>query len=139
MYGSRETNIVRLIQSRIEAGKELTNSKSHIKIVNVGEFYYVQHWNTKIAVGVRTEPPFAMTTKGWNTKTTINYLRALGFDLKNKRISLRKYRNPKTHRMVNDFRNVLHIDDHPMLDESGEPDYFAWYGHNGVRVSGDFF
>ena len=133
MY-SRTTGAVGLMLNRIREGRELSRKSLRIKVINVGRFYYVQHWNTKIAVGIRGELPFAMTTQGWNTKTTLSILRNLGFNLHTERISLGKRRNPNTHRMNNIFERVLHVDGKPMLDESGAPDYGAWYGHGGIRL-----
>ena len=134
MY-NRETGAVGLMLDRIHAGREMNRLGSmHLKVVNVGRFYYIQHWNTKIAVGLRGELPFVMTTQGWNTVTTLNILRSLGFNLTTKKISLGMKRNPKTHRMNNIFQRVLHIDDKPMLDNEGRVDYDSWYGHGGIRI-----
>lgn len=131
----RETGAVGLMLNRIRTGREMNRLASmHLAVVNVGRFYYVQHWNTKIAVGLRGELPFAMTTQGWNTVTTLNILRSLGFNLHTERISLGTKRNPKTHRMNNIFARVLHIDGKPMLDSIGNVDYGSWYGHGGIRL-----
>lgn len=139
MY-NRETGAVGLMLHRIREGREMNRLGSmHIAVVNVGEFYYVQHWNTKIAIGKRGEMPFAMRTKGWNTVTTLNILRSLGFNLETKKIVLARAKNQKTHRMNNIYERVLHIDGKPMLDERGCVDYDAWYGHGGLRATSDFF
>ncbi len=134
MYNS-ETGAVGLMLSRIRESREMHRLDSmHLAVVNVGQFYYVQHWHTKIAVGLRGELPFAMTTQGWNTVTTLNILRSLGFNLVTKRISLGMQRNPVTHRMNNIFKRVLHIDGKPMLDNKGNVDYWSWYGRGGIRL-----
>ena len=134
MFGSRDTKAVGLMLSSILGDKEMHRSSMHIKVVHVGKFYYVQHWNTKIAIGKRGEFPFAMTTQGWNTVTTKNYLRALGFDLETKKMIIARRKNYKTGRMNNVYDQVLHIDGHPMMDEEGCVDYKAWYGRGGLRL-----
>lgn len=139
MY-NRETGAVGLMLHRIREGREMNRLGSmHIAVVNVGEFYYVQHWNTKIAIGKRGELPFAVRTCGWNTVTTLNILRCLGFNLETKKIVIGRRMNESTHRMNNIYDSVLHIDGKPMIDSEGDVNYNAWWGHGGINATTDFF
>lgn len=132
-----------LVCDRIMRGIPLKRKSMNVEIVFVadGEYYYVRHYNTIVAIGKKGEPPFACRTCGWNTCTTLGLLRSLGFDLETKRIPIGEpYRNPKTHRMTQNRDRILHIHGRPMLDESGEDvDYKSWWDKNGFCLGRSHF
>lgn len=137
------TRCAQLVCDRIMHGIPLQRKSMRVQVVfpNDGDFYYVQHYSTIVAIGKKGEPPFACRTCGWNTPTTLGLLRSLGFDLESKLIRIGKpYRNPKTHRMIQDRSRILHIHGRPMLDESGEcADYESWWDKNGFRLGRSYF
>ena len=132
-----------LVCERIMRGIPLQRKSMHVQIVfpGAGDFYYVQHYSTIVAIGEKGEPPFACRTRGWNTNATLGLLRSLGFDLESKLIPIGKpYRNPRTHRMRQDRSRILHIHGRPMLDESGEQaDYESWWDREGHRLGRSYF
>jgi hypothetical protein len=132
-----------LVCDRIMRGIPLKRKSMNVQVVfpNDGDFYYVQHYSTIVAIGKKEEPPFACRTCGWNTKTTLGLLRSLGFDLESKVIPIGKpYKNPRTHRMTQCRDRILHIHGRPMLDESGEEaDYESWWDKEGFCLGRSHF
>lgn len=137
--------IDRLMTERIRQGKPLSRRSAHIKIEIVGSFYNVWFYRTKIAVGRVGELPFAFNIDGWNTRTTLDRLHALGFEIHGERIQTGVIINQRTHRKNKICASVLHINGQPMLgprrEGDGEKflwhtptDYHSWYSVEGKKI-----
>ena len=136
MYG-RSTIAIEKAIATIRGGGDFDKKRYHIKVkrCHKGEYYYVRHWSTIVAIGRGTDMPFAMRTFGWNTVTTLNLLRSLGFPISSKRMATGEFVNEKTHRKNKIYESVLHINDRPMINpQTGKPDYDSWYSPEGFYL-----
>lgn len=135
----RYTGPVNFVLEAIKEEKNRTSKRLHVSVTFRGEYYYVTHWWSDIAIGKRGSLPELMNLHGFNTVTTINLLSALGFDLSSRKIKYgQPFRNKKTGRMNHQRGSVMHIGGNPMLDPNGEPDYNAWYDHFGNWINKNF-
>lgn len=135
----RYTGRVNFVLDAIAKQKDKHNSRLHVKVDHHGEYYYVTHWYSVIAIGRGTAMPDMMNLHGWNTYTTRNLLQALGFDLSSKVIKWGvSYRNRETGRMIHNRSSVLHVSGRPLLGEDGnKPHYHAWYDKEGNFISNE--
>lgn len=137
MYGSRPTIAIEKAIDTIRDGGNFEKKRYNIQVkrCHKGEYYYVRHWNTIVAIGRGTDMPFAMRTLGWNTVTTLNLLRNLGFPIYSKRIAVGERVNEQTHRKNKIYESVIHINDRPMINpKSGKVDYDSWYSTEGFYL-----
>lgn len=136
----RYTGPVNFVLESIASGRTRSSNRFHVGVTFVGEYYYVTHWWSHIAVGWRNRPTAdLLNLNGFNTPTTRNLLSALGFDLSSKKISYGKpFLNEKTGKMNTQHGSILHINGKPMLGPDGEPDYQSWYDSDGNWITRNF-
>lgn len=133
----RYTGPVNFVLDAIAKRKDKHNSRLHVKVDHHGEYYYVTHWYSVIAIGRGTDMPDMMNLHGWTSATTRNLLQALNFDLGSKVIKYGiPYRNKETGRMNHNRGSVIHVAGRPLLGADGNtPDYRAWYDKEGNFIS----
>lgn len=129
-----------LVLQRAREGRNLIRKHDPLKVVFVGDFYGVFHYNTQIAIGLKGEPPFAFNIHGWETRTTIDHCRALGFGLYKEKLCVGRVRNPKTHRMNKVVWDVYCVHGKPLGEVKGlelKYRYNDWYSPDGERLGVD--
>ena len=119
-----------LVLSRIEQGKELRRKTSSVSILNYGPFYVVCLYETQVAIGLKGAMPFAVCLNGWTTRTTLDFVRSLGFYIHSQKVCTGSVRNEKTKRMNKVYEKKY------FLNGTMMEDVYSWYHVSGKRLPG---
>lgn len=124
------------IIDRIMKGKEFVSFHSSVAVVHHedGKHYSVFLYDSRIAIGRIGEMPFMFQIPNhWDTMTTKNWLRNLGFSVYHRNICIGRERNPETNRMRNVYERRLYLNGSPTVGKIVERgDLEQWYGSDGT-------